>query len=314
MEPHEWSAVARAGRRRVERLPGGWRSRTPSRFGLEPQAPTIGAEISGVDLWSPLDDDTFAELWRALVEWKVLVFRDQHLTPAEHVAVAARFGEVFDDQVTQPRKPDPLDNYVEFSHSGDDAGLDNVWHTDGSFRTDPPVALTLRAITVPAVGGDTSFADMAVAYDNLPDDVRALADTLDAEHSWACGEYARAGVYGERHDEIATLLPPVRHPVARPHPLTGRRTLYVNHAFTSRLVAGADADGNAGDLPAGPDATALLHELCTQAAVPEYGFRLRWRPDTFVILDNQAIQHYANNDYLPDRRVMGRATIGRWRS
>ncbi|MCB0995550.1 MAG: TauD/TfdA family dioxygenase, partial [Acidimicrobiales bacterium] len=280
----------------------GWHSGGPTRFSITPLAPTIGAVIDGVELWTPLDDATFAELWRALVEWKVLVFRDQHLTPAEHVEVALRFGELFDDQVTEPAKADPMDNYVEFSRSGDDAGLDNIWHADGSFRDEPPVALTLRAIRVPDLGGDTLFADMAVAYDNLPSDVRARIDSMQAEHDWACGEYARAGVYGDRHDDIAASLPAVRHPVARPHPLTGRPTLYVNRAFTRGLVCDdADADE-------------LFDELCAQTTVPEYQCRVDWKPDTFVLFDNQAVQHYANNDYLPSHRTMGRATIGRWRS
>lgn len=289
--------VSAPGPKVMQRLPDGWHPLEPTRFALEPMTPTLGAEIAGLDLRAPLDAETLRELWWALLEWKLLVLRDQPLEPVDHVNVALRFGTLFDDSTGVARKDDPLANYVRFVREPGASGLDNVWHADGSFRPVPPVALSLHAIEVPQVGGDTLFVDMAVAYDNLPADVRARVDRLVAVNDWSIGFYARAGTYGDRFDEIKASLPEVRHPVARPHPITGRTTLYTNMAFTAGLV-----DGD-------PE---LFAELCAQAEVPEYQARLRWRPDTFILFDNQALQHYATNNYLPHRRVIGRATIESW--
>lgn len=289
--------VAAPGPKTMRRVPEGWRPLEPSRFVLDPMSPTLGAEVQGLDLRRPLDAETLRELWLALLEWKLLVFRDQPLEPLHHVQVALRFGSLFDDSTDAPRKQDPLDNYLRFVREPGAAGLDNVWHADGSFRPRPPVALSLHAIEVPAVGGDTLFTDMAVAYDNLPDDVRARVDELAAVNDWSIGFYARAGTYGDRYEAIKASLPATAHPVARPHPITGRTTLYANMAFTERLVGGDDE---------------LFAFLCAQAEVPEYQVRLRWRPGTFILFDNQALQHYATNNYLPHRRVIGRATIESW--
>lgn len=269
----------------------------PTRFAIEPMSPTLGVEVSGVDLREPLDDHLLAELWNTLLEWKLLVFNDQPLTPRQHVDFAFAFGELFDDSIGVPRKTDPMDNYVSFTRDESMPGLDNVWHTDGSFRPDPPASLTLHSIEVPPFGGDTVFSDMAAAYDNLPHDIRAQVDELDAVNDWSVGYYARAGFYGERLADIKRGLPTVRHPVARKHPITGRTTLYVNRAFTSHLVN---------------DDEELFEYLRSQAEVPEYQVRLRWRANTFAFFDNQALQHYATNNYMPNRRVMGRATIGCW--
>lgn len=285
------------GPKMMKRLPDGYPSVQPTTFTLDPMSPTLGAEVGGVDLAQPLSDLARSEMFRALLEWKLLVFRDQRITPAHHVEFALRFGDLFDDSTDVERKQDPMDNYVQFVREPGSAGLDNVWHTDGSFRPDPPVALTLHSIEVPDVGGDTLFADMAVAYDNLSDTIKDRIETLEAKNDWSVGYYAQTGFYGERFDAIAESLPPVHHPVARRHPVTGRRILYANRAFTASLLNGDDE---------------LFELLRSQVEVPEYQVRLRWRPGTFVMFDNQALQHYATNNFLPNRRVMGRATIERW--
>jgi taurine dioxygenase len=289
--------VPAPGPKAMQRLPEGWRAVEPSTFALDPMTPTLGAEVTGLDLRTPLGTETLRELWWALLEWKLLVFRDQPLEPVDHVGVALRFGSLFDDSTDAPRKGDPLDNYIRFVREPGAAGLDNVWHADGSFRLSPPVALSLHAIEVPSVGGDTLFVDMAVAYDNLADDVRARVDELSAINDWSAGFYAQAGTYGDRYEAIKASLPPVQHRVARPHPVTGRTTLYTNMAFTAGLVGGDEE---------------LFDLLRAQAMVPEYQARLRWRPNTFILFDNQALQHYATNNYLPHRRVIGRATIESW--
>ena len=138
---------------------------------LTPVGATLGARVDAIDLAS-VTDEQCTELDRALLEHKVLFFRDQHITREEHAVFAARFGPLVDDQLVLQQSPNPVDNMVEFTRDAAVVGYENEWHTDGTFRPVPPLATILRAIDVPAVGGDTLFADMAAAFDNLDDDLR----------------------------------------------------------------------------------------------------------------------------------------------
>jgi taurine dioxygenase len=150
---------------------------------------------------------------------------------------------------------------------------------------------------VPAVGGDTLFADMAAAYDNLDDVTRALVGELTAVHDWSIGAYASK--FEERLRELQSQVPPVEHPVAIVHPRTGRPTLFVNRLFTREI---------AGLAPAASDE--LLDVLCRQAELPELQCRVHWEPGVVAIWDNVAVQHYGANDYFPQLRVMARAAVG----
>jgi taurine dioxygenase len=280
----------------MRRLPPGGRPGRYARLSVTPVGVTIGAEIAGVDLREPLADDVAAELDTALHEWKVLFLRDQHLTADQHAAFASRWGEMSDDQLRSVTRPDPVDNLVVFTRDAETVGLENGWHSDGTFRAMPTRATVLRAIEVPDVGGDTLFADMAAAYDNLPDGVRARLRGLTARHDWSLGAYAAK--YGDQLDEYRRALPPVEHPVVIRHPVTGRATLFVNPMFT-REVVGLD--------PAASDE--LLELLFAQADLPELQARMRWLPGSIAFWDNIAVQHYGANDYHPARRVMARATV-----
>ena len=180
------------------------------RISLRPVGATIGAEVSGADLRQRLDDETFEELDRALVEWKLLLFSDQHLTIEEHAAFAGRWGDIVDDQLLFSKKENPVDNMVVFTRDADVVGLENEWHSDGTFREVPPMGTVLRAIEVPPLG-DTLYADMAAAYDNLPDDIKDRIDGLTAMHDWSLGKYATK--YGDRLEEFRRLVPPVEQPV-----------------------------------------------------------------------------------------------------
>lgn len=201
-------------------------------------SPTLGAEVQGLDLRRPLDAETLRELWLALLEWKLLVFRDQPLEPLHHVQVALRFGSLFDDSTDVPQ-------------AGPARQLPAVRARTGCGRARQRVA---RRRLVPAAaargaqpardrgarrGGDTLFTDMAVAYDNLPDDARVRRRARRRERL-VDRLHAGAGTYGDRYEAIKASLPATAHPVARPHPITGRTTLYANMAFTERLVGGDD--------------------------------------------------------------------------
>ena len=270
-----------------------WVDEPYTRFELRPQSPTIGAEVVGVDLTS-LDDDTFADLHRALLEWKVLFFRDCGLDPASHAALGARWGELEFHPFLTNRDDAPT--VVRFEKSADAAGYENVWHSDVSWRAIPSLGSLLRAVEVPPTGGDTLWADMGAAHDCLPDHVKERIDGLVAVHDWI--HTFGASMTQDQRDELRPDFPPSVHPVVRTHPETGRKTLYVNAIFTQEIV-GMDPEESA----------ALLDYLYFQANYPEYQCRWSWTPGDLAIWDNRATQHYATSDYHPQRRVMERITV-----
>jgi alpha-ketoglutarate-dependent taurine dioxygenase len=174
-------------------------------------------------------------------------------------------------------------------------GLENEWHSDGTFREVPPMATVLRAIEVPPLG-DTIYADMAAAYDNLPSEIKDGIEDLTAVHDWSLGKYSDK--YGEHLDELRRAVPPVEQPVVMRHPRSGRKTLFVNRLFT-RSINGLSPQ----------ESDCLLDLLCRQAEIPEYQCRVHWQPGTIAFWDNLAAQHYGVSDYYPQRRVMARAAI-----
>jgi taurine dioxygenase len=283
------------GPRTMVRLAPGLEPPTYTRFTVEPQAVTLGGLIRGLDLREPLDDVAFTELQAALREWKVVFLRDQQLTIEQHAALAHRFGDVANDHLVMTVADDPVDNVVVFTRDAETVGLENGWHTDGTFRPMPTMGTMLRALEVPALGGDTLFADMAAAYDNLTPELQGRIAGRVARHDWSLGGYA--GKYADRLEELRALVPPVEHPVVIAHPDTGRPTLFVNRLFTDCIV-GLERD----------ESDRLLEHLCRHIDLPEVQVRLHWEPGTVAIWDNIACQHYGANDYFPARRVMCRAT------
>ena len=271
------------GPRRLRRLPDGVESHPYHLFALSPTGPLIGAEITGVDLAQEPDDILVAELNRALLEWKVLIFRDQHITAEQQAAFAAHWGAPWEAAL-----------FPGMTSGRSSLGYQNYWHADDTFRERPGLGAMLRITEVP-LGGDTLFADMAAAYDNLSDDIKAAIDGGSALHD--CRPYATA-FYGEAFDAIVEHYPAVAHPIVRTHPETGRKTLFVNAQWTSRIVGLGEEES----------ARLLLH-LTVQATVPEYQCRVRWQPDTLVFWDNRAVQHYAVSDYNGTGRTMVRVAI-----
>lgn len=282
-----------AGPRTLNRLPEGQESRPYRRFTVAPLTPVIGAEIAGVDLREPLDDELFAELHRALLEWKVIFFRAQRISGEQHRAFAARWGEL-EIHPFLPQGDSP--HVVRFEKDAANRGYENIWHSDVSWRVVPSLGSVLRCIECPPYGGDTLWADMACAYDGLPDEVKERIEGLVAVHDFATS--FGLGMTPDQVEKLREQYPPAEHPIVRTHPETGRRTLYVNEIFTDH-VKGLD--------PA--ESEALLDVLLRQARVPEYQCRFRWSPDAIAFWDNRATQHYASSDYFPARRVMERATI-----
>lgn len=282
----------------LRRLPDGVEPRPYERFTLEPLSPVIGAEVRGVQLAGPIDDEVHQELHRALLEWKVLFFRDQELDRDDQRRFAESWG---------PLERHPFFSYVHPEHQDDaevvrlakDAtvgGSENEWHHDLTWHERPSFGAVLRAVEVPTVGGDTLWADAGAAYDGLPADLRERIDGKVALHDWR-NTFGLA-MAPEDMARLAEQFPPVQHPVVRVHPETGRRTLFVNPFFTDRIV-GLDRG----------ESDAVLRRLYRQFTRPEYQCRFRWAPGSVAFWDNRACQHYASSDYAPARRVMDRISI-----
>lgn len=286
------------GPRIASRLPDGTEPRPYERFAVRALSPTIGAEIDGVDLGGTIDDDLHAELRRALLEWKVLFFRDQDITRDQHRAFAERWGELEQHPFYRYVHPDDQSaaDVVTLAKDAVSGGVENEWHADITWHEHPSFGAVLRAIEVPDLGGDTLWADAGAAYDGLPDDVRARVDGLVAVHDWT----TTFGLAMPPDDvaALSTRFPPVEHPVVRVHPETGRRTLFVNPIFTQHIV-GLDPT----------ESDALLDVLFRQMTRAEYQCRFRWTPGAVAFWDNRATQHYASSDYWPARRVMDRISI-----
>jgi taurine dioxygenase len=265
---------------------------------LDPLTPTIGAEVSGVDLSGPLKPDTVLSIRAALLDWKVLFFRDQDITTEQHIAFARYFGDL-EVHPFAPHKPGSPE-VLAITHDRDRKGKENTWHSDVTWREKPSLGSILRGIEIPPVGGDTLFADMAAAYEGLPEAVKDQIEGKVALHDF--GHFRtgmrRAGKSEEEIEAFNKAYPSVEHPVVRTHPETGAKAIYVNAAFTQHIV-GMDKDKS----------DALLKVLYAQASIPEYQCRFRWREGSIAFWDNRASQHYAASDYWPAVRRVERVTV-----
>jgi taurine dioxygenase len=267
-------------------------------FQMVPLSPMIGAEIEGIDLRQPLGTETLSGLRAALLDRKVLFFRDQDITTEQHLDFARAFGplEVHPFAPHKPGYPEVL----AITHDETNKGKENTWHSDVTWRLEPSLGSVLRALEVPPVGGDTLFADMYAAYEGLSTEVKAKIEGRTAIHDF---EYFRKGmkkfgVSDEKIEEFNRKYPKAEHPVIRTHPETGRKGIYVNRGFTQYIV---DMDREESDQ--------LLKHLYAQASIPEYQCRFRWRANSIAFWDNRACQHYAVSDYFPAVRRMERVTI-----
>ena len=259
----------------------------------------LGAEIEGVDLRRRLTDEAFNVILDALVANELLTFRDQDISSDNLIDFGRRFGEL----TVHPFSPHDPEAPVLIKFRNDETnppfGTD-VWHSDETFRAEPPMATILCAAEVPAVGGDTMFASMSAAFDGLSERMREFISGLEAIHDL---KPFRA-LFGSSEEDRKNLqrfelrYPPQVHPVVRIHPVSGRKILFVNPQFT---IAIKDMDER--------ESRSLLDTLFHQALIPEYQYRLRWEPHTIAIWDNRSTQHYAINDYYPQRRFMERVTV-----
>ncbi|WP_449431918.1 TauD/TfdA dioxygenase family protein [Pseudomonas putida] len=268
---------------------------------------SIGAELIGVNLADAIHDaGLFAEIRAQLLKHRVLFLRDQQLDRAEHVTFARLFGELEDHPVagSHPDYPGLVQIYKNPDSPPD--RYENSWHTDASWREAPPLGCVLRCVECPPVGGDTMWANMVLAYERLPDEVKAKIAGLRARHSIEATFGAAMPI--EKRLALKAQYPDAEHPVVRTHPETDEKVLYVN-AFTThfsnfhtpeRVRVGQDFTAGSSE---------LLRYLVSQAQIPEYQVRWRWKPNSIAIWDNRSTQHYAVMDYPACHRKMERAGI-----
>ena len=267
-------------------------------FQLTPYSPTIGGEISGIDLRQPLTDDQVEGIRAALLDRKVLFFRDQNITTDQHLDFARNFGDL-EVHPFAPHK-DGYPEILAITHDRDHPGQENGWHSDVTWRQQPSLGSVLRCIECPSRGGDTLFADMYAAYDGLPAAIQELVEGRLALHDFE-GFRARLRKRGATEAELEDFnkaYPNPQHPLIRSHPETGRKGIYVNAAFTKHII-GMERKESA----------RLLAILYHQASIPEYQCRFHWAANSMAFWDNRACQHYAASDYWPQVRRVERATI-----
>ena len=278
-----------------------------ARIKVEPLTCAIGAEISNVNLGdASRDAGLFAEVRSLLLAYKVLFLRDQNITRAEHVAFARCFGELEDHPVagSDPENPGLVRIYKSPDQPND--RYENAWHTDATWREKPPFGCVLRCVECPPVGGDTMWANMALAYAHLPQHIKEQIEGLRARHSIEASFGAAMPM--EKRLALHAQFPDAEHPVVRTHPETGEKILFVN-AFTTHFTNYHTAARVRVGQDFNPAASQLLNYLVSQAFIPEYQVRWRWQPNSVAIWDNRCTQHYAVMDYPPCHRKMERAGI-----
>ena len=280
---------------------------TASTIQVQPLTCALGAELHGVQLADAAQDESlFQDIRRFLLTHKVLFLREQQLSRAQHVAFARRFGELEDHPVagSDPEHPGLVRIYKSPEAPSD--RYENAWHTDATWRAQPPMGCVLRCVECPPVGGDTMWANMALAYERLPEHIKLQIAPLRARHSIEATFGAAMPI--EKRLALKAQFPDAEHPVVRTHPETGEKTLFVNGFTTHFTNFHTPAHVRVGQdfSPGGAD---LLRYLVMQAYIPEYQVRWRWQANSVAIWDNRATQHYAVMDYPPCHRKMERAGI-----
>lgn len=270
------------------------------RLNINALGPYIGAQVTNLDLARPLSDAQFEQLYHGLLRHQVLFLRDQVLAPEQQRALAIRFGDLHIHPV-YPHAEGVEEIIVLDTHQDNPPDNDN-WHTDVTFIETPPAIAILASKVLPEFGGDTLWTSGIAAYEALSAPIKSLLDGLHAEHDFKKSfqefKYRKSEEEHQRWQQAVEKHPPVQHPVIRTHPVSGKKALFVNEGFTTRIVDLSEKESEA-----------LLGFLFAHVTRPEFQVRWRWQPNDVAIWDNRVTQHYANADYYPARGVMHRATV-----
>ncbi len=263
--------------------------------------PRIGAEISGIDLSGTLTDAATDLIYQLLLDYQVIFFRNQHISPRQHLALAESLGDVEPPHPIYPYTPE-CPSVMVLDFDGDHPQDTDVWHTDLTFRGNGPFASILYSQKIPPVGGDTLWASLTAAYECLPEGAktdiahrRAVNDLGDFRNNFTIGEpEGAAKKLNQAHSSLGNAI----HSLVKTHPVTGQSYLFCNPAFTVH-IEGMKAT----------DSTRLLTYLFSYMTQPEFQVRWRWAVDDIAIWDNRCTMHYALYDYAPHRRIMHRVTV-----
>jgi taurine dioxygenase len=266
---------------------------------IRPIADALGAEIGGVDLSSDLSDDTIAEIRQALLDHLVIFFRDQDITPDQHLAFAKHFGEIVEYPLVKGLEGCPqIMTVVKLEHEKHNFG--GLWHTDTTYLEKPPLGSILVARELPPYGGDTEFANMYMAYDTLSDGMKKLLDPLkgvSVSNLPKVRQTRQARMDDSARAAPDTVLTAIQ-PVIRTHPETGKKLIYVNGAHTIRFEGMSDEES-----------APLLKYLFEHQTQSDFTCRFRWEPGSIAFWDNRSTQHNPINDYHGFKRVMHRITL-----
>lgn len=266
-------------------------------FDVNPTAGALGAEITNIDLGNATTE-VYAEVRRLLLEYEVLFFRDQDITPAQHKALAESFG---------PLQTHPAYGTVEgfpeitiLESTPEKPTKIECWHSDMTFRQNPPLGTVLLSKIIPPKGGDTLWASTTAAYEGLSDKMQSMLSGLEAEHSFEYGFKESLAEPGgrERLADALAANPPVKHPVIHTHPETGKKVIFVNPLFTTKITGMKDKESRA-----------LLEFLYQHIITDEFTTRFQWTENAIALWDNRSTQHKPINDYFPAHRKLNRITI-----
>ena len=261
---------------------------------IDKLTPIIGAEISGVNLAGQISNRQMDEIHRALAENSVIFFRDQDMTPEQHLAFGRNFGELHIHPAA-PHAPGHDELMIIHADKNSPRANGEGWHSDVSCDTAPPMGSILYIKTCPPKGGDTLFANMYAAYDALSDKMKAYLEGMTALHD---GEENYRGTYKNFGIADKAEYPKAEHPIVRTHPVTGKKALYVNRGFTRRIL-GVPRD----------ESYAILNYLYTHSENPLFQCRFRWQANSVAFWDNRCVQHRAMWDYWPNTRSGFRVTV-----
>ncbi len=271
-------------------------SRTNGALRVTPFAPALGGEVRGIDLANGLDAETYQQVRAAFLQYGVLFFKEQsEIPPAMQVAIGQMFGELHMHPAA-PQMPGYPEVFVIHAHQESKVANGEFWHSDVSCDEVPPLGTMLQIHILPEVGGDTLFANMYAAYDALSAPMRQMLDGLTARHE---SEHIYRGRYSDRGvDDTGRTYPYADHPVIRTHPETGRKAIFVNRTFTTRINELSEAESRA--------MLDLLFDHCEQV---DFQIRFRWERNDVAFWDNRCVMHRAIWDYWPNERKGRRVTI-----
>jgi taurine dioxygenase len=267
------------------------------RFKVSPLGNALGAVISGVDVSKPLGEPVLAEMRQAFLEYLVIFFRDQRLTPQQQLAFARQFGEPMAYPQLTGLAGSPLVTPV-IKHEHETTNFGGVWHTDTAYLERPPMASMLYALETPPRGGDTLFANQYLAYETLPAEIRKRVNGLIAVNTSTKAEASKTREVRQRDAGDPLKVLEARHPAVRTHPETGRKSLYVNIGHTTHFEGWSQRQSEL-----------LLAELFAHQTRPEFICRFKWAPGSIAFWDNRCTLHFPVNDYHGHRRVMHRVTL-----